>query len=98
MWTWSPWGEPPGTRHEPGERPAQPPRPSARGDVSLRRALRTRQDDDRGHREGVGRLPGDDLPPVPGWAGRAVARDRGLGARELLQPSRRPGPGRADAR
>ena len=47
-----------------GERPAQPARPAARRDLPLRRAVRAGQDHDRGRREGVGRLPGDDLPPV----------------------------------
>ncbi len=75
-------------------------RPPARGDLPLRGAVRDGQDDDRRHRQGVGRLPGDDLPPVRRRPRRAAARDGRLGARQLLQPARRPGarrpePGRA---
>ena len=56
------------------------------GGLRVRRPLRHGQDDRRRRRQGVGDLPGDDLPPVPGRARPAAARDGRLGDEPLLRP------------
>ena len=93
---WCGWDKP--TPATPRAGSADAARPAARGDVPVRRALRAGQDDDRRRREGVGRLAGHDLPPVPRRPRRAAARDRRVGARQLLQPARRPRARRARPR